>query len=560
MRPPFPKCLRRVATVLGGLAVLTSCGDSTGVENDPTRCDATTASPVALSVGESMVLSGTASRCAAVRSGGTYFVSPQLVGTPSVAARFAAQVGTPGGPLDPPTGTVLGLRADERSAVHHFEERQRAFEQRYAADAARRYRQAPRDAQLREVPAIGSASTFSVLRTLAVTEAFAAVRATAVFVGSNVIVYADTAAVASFTDAQWSAFGRIFDESLHPAAVAAFGAASDLDGNGRTIVLFTPVVNALVTELECARLGYVNGFFFSNDLRLGAAGGNDGEIFYSYVPDPTGRWSCPHAAAEVRETIPPTFIHELQHMISFHQHVLVRGGQPEQTWLNEGLSHIAEEVGSRIWETRYPAPTGRANSTRLLPDSAYPYLRGNLTNATRWLEFPTGSSLSVLAPDSPGSLGERGAAWLFLRWLAAQRGEGVFRQLVQTAEVGTRNIEVASGRGFGSTVADFASAIWTDSVPGAPRPADARRRFGDRNLRALFFEFQQRDPARASGTFPLTPLTIVGEQRRLLGVPAGGFAMLSWQAGDNAVLSFRRPDNRAFGDSLGAQLVLTRLQ
>ena len=41
-------------------------------------------------------------------------------------------------------------------------------------------------------------------------------------------------------------------------------------------------------------------------------------------------------------------IHEFQHMISFNQHVLVRGGNAEETWLNEGLSSFAEELGGRL--------------------------------------------------------------------------------------------------------------------------------------------------------------------------------------------------------------------
>ena len=34
-------------------------------------------------------------------------------------------------------------------------------------------------------------------------------------------------------------------------------------------------------------------------------------------------------------------------MISYNQHVLVAAGSAEDTWLNEGLSHFAEELGGR---------------------------------------------------------------------------------------------------------------------------------------------------------------------------------------------------------------------
>lgn len=37
-------------------------------------------------------------------------------------------------------------------------------------------------------------------------------------------------------------------------------------------------------------------------------------------------------------------VHEFQHLINFHQHILVRGGTSEATWLDEGLSHVAEDL------------------------------------------------------------------------------------------------------------------------------------------------------------------------------------------------------------------------
>ena len=37
--------------------------------------------------------------------------------------------------------------------------------------------------------------------------------------------------------------------------------------------------------------------------------------------------------------------HEFQHLISFNQHVLLRpGGDSEVSWLNEGMSHVTEDL------------------------------------------------------------------------------------------------------------------------------------------------------------------------------------------------------------------------
>src|SRR2546427_8348057 len=57
-----------------------------------------------------------------------------------------------------------------------------------------------------------------------------------------------------------------------------------------------------------------------------------------------------------------TFIHEFQHMISFGQHYLGRAGAPEVLWLNEGLSHYAEEMGGRKYLPRSEEHTSELQS------------------------------------------------------------------------------------------------------------------------------------------------------------------------------------------------------
>ena len=86
--------------------------------------------------------------------------------------------------------------------------------------------------------------------------------------------------------------------------------------------------------------------------------------------------------------MPATFVHEFQHMISFGQHVLARGGASESLWLNEGLSHIAEELAGKYFEAKFPPPSGRTDVNQLFPDSAQGYLTPNMRNAQRFLRTP----------------------------------------------------------------------------------------------------------------------------------------------------------------------------
>ena len=273
---------------------------------------------------------------------------------------------------------------------------------------------------------------FSVLSSLTNPPAFDSATARLRFAGQNVLVYVDTLAQTGFSDADIAAFGTLFDESLYGVIRGTFGNPSDIDGNGRIIIVLTPIVNALVSSAECAVSGYVRGFFYSHDLASSEPTSNHGEVFYATVPDPTGRWSCEHTKEEMLAVTPPTFVHEFQHMISYAQHVIERDGASETPWLNEGLSHLAEELGSLYFERKYPAPAGRSNPTQIFPDSASAFITPNLRYAHRFLFLSTSYSIVSCAPGSFCSLPERAATWLFLRWLGDQKGDDVFRRLDQT--------------------------------------------------------------------------------------------------------------------------------
>ena len=72
--------------------------------------------------------------------------------------------------------------------------------------------------------------------------------------------------------------------------------------------------------------------------------------------------------------VPGTFLHELQHLISFSQHVVVHHSNPEYGWLDEGLSIVAEELGSLYYEQKCP---GTACRTRPDADSSPIRRRGS---------------------------------------------------------------------------------------------------------------------------------------------------------------------------------------
>ncbi|HEY9227199.1 MAG TPA: hypothetical protein VIP11_11160, partial [Gemmatimonadaceae bacterium] len=112
-----------------------------------------------------------------------------------------------------------------------------------------------------------------------------------VAISDKAVIVADTANPAGgFTDAEYQSIGVTFDTLVDPVDRAAFGAPSDIDGNGRTIIFFTRAVN----ELSAAGSGgVVLGFFYRRDLYAktgeGACeGSNAAEMMYILVPDTGG--------------------------------------------------------------------------------------------------------------------------------------------------------------------------------------------------------------------------------------------------------------------------------
>jgi len=303
------------------------------------------------------------------------------------------------------------------------------------------------------------------------------------FRGSRVLVWLDTSAV--ITEEWMQPVGRWLDGELYDVGVDNFGTPSDVDGDGRVHVVLTPVVNRLTPANQCSLSGFVAGFFSAHDLYAREPNSAGADVLYGHVPDPQGQWGCPHTLYYWGRNLPLAFVHELQHLINFNEKVLLRRGREEAVWLNEGLSHLAEEMVSLLHERRYPPPLGRGSPAQLFPDTAGWFVLNNMINAFLYLREPYKHSLSALAGG--GTLEERGAGWLFTRWLSDRYGADLPRRLVQSPLRGATNVADRVGRPFDHLAAEFAVMGYVDSLPGVPRSAiPASLRLQTRNLRQLF--------------------------------------------------------------------------
>jgi hypothetical protein len=432
--------------------------------------------PIMLSVGADSAIDPESSGCILISANASstdsaeYLIVPQASTTsPDFHSSFKLAGGAAIGAA-PPVAALL--QAAPPSPAQQFHDRLRLMEQNGAYPVPAGLQgstgiAAPSVLGAGPSDTVGNPRTFKVLSNLTNPTIFTSVNATAKSVGTHIILYVDNLAPPDgLSLADYDKLRSDFDTLLYAVDTTAFGRESDLDGNGRVIVLMSNVINRLVTAQECVSTGYVSGFFFAGDLAPGTrAMWNNGEVFYTVVADSSATLSCAHSNSQVNRVVPVTFIHEFQHMISFNQHVLLRpGGAGEMLWLNEGMSHYAEELGGRVF-------LQAGDNTRFCD-----HVRGDLYNFGLYLENPGASGLVIT--NGIGTLSERGAWWAFVRYLvdqfAADTGlaaAAVFTKLIDgTSATGTDNIAQRTGVPFATLARRWVLANWVSDLPGFTAP------------------------------------------------------------------------------------------
>ncbi|HUP18546.1 MAG TPA: hypothetical protein VM778_01185 [Gemmatimonadota bacterium] len=306
-------------------------------------------------------------------------------------------------------------------------------------------------------------------------EDFDVVTATLRYIGTRALIYADDTGLL-LTDAMVQQIGSRFDDQIHPANVTAFGPESDIDGNGRVIILLSTRVNALTTQEIVDQGARIVGFFFGIDLQHHPTQNpfsNNTEVFYAVVPDPNRVHGAARVSIEEYVALLSSVVaHEFEHMISFNHHVLIAGGSPEALWLDEGLAHMAETVNDMHFQ--------------------------NQLRSAFFLHSPPTTTLT----GGGNSLDERGAAWLFVHYME-DRFPGVLRKLVAGAgrNVGTVNVEAATGTTFSSFFDQWATTLLVDGGT-IPNPATFESSI---DLRGDFEEakllLNQSEPNRIPGNY-----------------------------------------------------------
>lgn len=251
-----------------------------------------------------------------------------------------------------------------------------------------------------------------------------------------------------------------------------FGGVSDINGDGRVVVLATPVVNEGVAA-------YVwSGDFLDRDgASFDCPNSNEMELvrFNAYVI--RGMLDGNYQALA-------TLVHEVKHVSSLYKSIARYGFYPSEyyqpTWVEEGTAEIAGEMSSRLaW-----AATGGPSVTAMILRSDKVVNRWSYGVLLRWLRtiFYLYSQPNGVVGDPVGALADHsvyGSGWHFHRWLGDTYGNAasapladasLFRTLNDsTTAVSPQAIKESTGLLWSELLTEYASAIMLNGT-GAPQP------------------------------------------------------------------------------------------
>lgn len=253
-------------------------------------------------------------------------------------------------------------------------------------------------------------------------------------------------------------------------------------------------------------------------------------MFYMLVPDPTGVVNGNvRTKADVQQRTVAVLAHEFQHLINFSRRVYVNDAlEAEETWLDEGLSHVAEELV--FYQVAQAAGLGprqnitiealRESPARL--EAVNSYQVSNLARLSLYLKEPEYNS-PFAANDE---LETRGATWQFLRYVADRRGgdeREFWRALVNSRIAGLPNLQAVLGGDPLLVMRDWAVANYLDDTGLTGDPLYAHASWHYRSLlAALSLNVGYPLRVRQLETTPAVTLTAGGSAYLRFGVALSG--------------------------------------
>jgi hypothetical protein len=331
-------------------------------------------------------------------------------------------------------------------------------------------------------------------------------------VSDRAVIVEDIQTAVTLSTEEYRQIGDVFDDVIYGTDVAYFGTPADIDGNGgRVVLLYTSGVNRLSDDYSES---FIAGF--TCPLDLGSAAGNRAEMFYLMVPDPEGEFTAAAgdgiSKEQVRRITDNTVAHEFQHLINAQR----GNGGAQDVWINEGLSHLAEEmVGHAVngFEPGMALSGEQLLQSQARVDVFNKYYLNNWFNLSQYLQAPadTAALLNASDPLDFNTFRMRGASWSFLRYLLDRFDDGStaeaarVRALIASSASDSRDaVEQVFGEPFETLAMQWSTMLVAAGREDVTPPAELQ--LASYRLRDVFESRIGLAVNPPAGGFPLVPI------------------------------------------------------
>jgi hypothetical protein len=293
-----------------------------------------------------------------------------------------------------------------------------------------------------------------------------------------------------FSDAQFQILASDFDETILPEISGYFGEPTDIDGNGRVVIVISQEVN---------RISQALGFVVTSDFfPAQCPASNGGEFYYARAPDPAGAVigpegeGRPYSVEDALADAPVLLSHETTHIIQFGRRIFLEDVNFLQTvWELEGQATLAEEItGFRVLGLAPRMNLGFDVAFNSPPQVAEDWFLAGFVDLAVYYGFRSGTERSTGAPEGCGWLSRDtagacritsggqledytrlpyGVSWSFLRWISDHYhhrfpgGEReLHRRLVEHPNRGFQTLQEVVGEPVPPMLARWAASLYVD--------------------------------------------------------------------------------------------------
>lgn len=332
------------------------------------------------------------------------------------------------------------------------------------------------------------------------------IRAVVRRVGDNSIFVEDVDNPAGgFDPEDYDLLSDEFDNQIYEELESHFGPPSDLDENGRVVV----VVSESVNRVSSSAVGFVVSVDFFPDQ---CPGGNGGEYYYArapdpdgVVPDPDGETGNEFSVGRARQLAPLLLAHEVTHIIQFGRR-LPEGRGAQAIWIMEGQATFAEEVVGHSYSGLQPRSNlGPEQLFGEYPPAEVSWYVNSIFGLVSYFGLGFDDDTPFRVDDAPHrctwltvednepcdtQLVAYGTTWSLLRWMSDHFGDEfgggdreLQRRIIDSSRSGFAVFEHLLGMPKEEFLAPWAATLYADDrIQGTP---DALLTFPSWNLRAV---------------------------------------------------------------------------